>query len=147
MSGRTGGQGARPAPGSPAGSWLATPPRPGRIAAYAALAVLGAAVGVAGALLQSAWFPGGLALALLGTAGLFHGAARALRTQLAVVAPALGWLTAVILLSVGRPEGDGVLAAGTGSLLFLVGGMVLAVMCATMARPAQPGGLTTRLDP
>ncbi|GLF94467.1 DUF6113 family protein [Streptomyces yaizuensis] len=131
----------------PAGSAGPSPAgRAARIAAYTALVPLGAAVGVAGALVQSAWFPGGLLLALAGTAGLFLGAGRGLGTQLGVVAPAAGWLVTVVLLSIGRPEGDGVLAAGIGSLLFIVGGMVLAVMCATMARPAQPGDTFTRLD-
>ncbi|MER6911496.1 DUF6113 family protein [Streptomyces sp. NPDC000594] len=120
--------------------------RPATVAAWLLLAVLGAAVGVAGSLVQGAWFPGGLLLALLGTTGLFLGAGRALGGQLPVVAAAVGWLITVVLLSMGRPEGDGVLAAGIGSILYLIGGMVLAVMCATMARPAQPGDTPARLD-
>ncbi|MEW5629785.1 DUF6113 family protein, partial [Streptomyces hydrogenans] len=39
-----------------------------RYAAYAGLLVLGAVVGTAGALVQAAWFPLGLLLALLATA-------------------------------------------------------------------------------
>ncbi|MDF3140739.1 DUF6113 family protein, partial [Streptomyces sp. T21Q-yed] len=41
-----------------------------RALAYLGLFVLGAVVGVAGALVQPAWFPGGLLLALAGEAGL-----------------------------------------------------------------------------
>ncbi|MFD5715096.1 DUF6113 family protein, partial [Streptomyces pharetrae] len=62
------------------GSLLAQPltrPSPGRIAAFLGLFLLGALVGGAGALVQAAWFPGGLLLALTGAAGLFLGGARA----------------------------------------------------------------------
>ncbi|KIF68134.1 membrane protein [Streptomyces sp. AcH 505] len=127
------------------GGWLAQPPRPARIAAYAGLLVLGAVVGVAGALAQGGWFPGGLVLALLATAGVFGGGLLATGTQLGVGAPAAGWLIAVILLSMGRPEGDGVFAAGIGPLVYLLGGMVVAVICATMLRLPQPGTKSGRL--
>lgn len=127
------------------GGWLAQPPRPVRIAAYAGLLVLGAVVGLAGALAQGGWFPGGLVLALLATAGVFGGGLLATGTQLGVGAPAAGWLIAVILLSMGRPEGDGVFAAGIGPLVYLLGGMVVAVICATMLRLPQPGTKSGRL--
>lgn len=127
------------------GGWLAQPPRPARIAAYTGLLVLGAVVGVAGALAQGGWFPGGLVLALLATAGVFGGGLLATGTQLGVGAPAAGWLIAVILLSMGRPEGDGTFAAGIGPLVYLLGGMVVAVICATMLRLPQPGAKSGRL--
>ncbi|MFF8956682.1 DUF6113 family protein [Streptomyces sp. NPDC014894] len=128
------------------GAWLAGPVRPLRVAAYAGLFLLGAVVGTAGSLVQGAWFPGGLLLALLATAGLFHGSGRATGNQLGVVCSAVGWLVTVLLLSGGRPEGDGAFSAGTGPVVYIIGGMTLAVMCATLAKPAQPGGITTRLD-
>jgi uncharacterized protein DUF6113 len=127
------------------GSWLTQSPKPGRIAAYLGLAVLGALVGIAGSLVQGAWFPGGLVLALLAAVGLFYGSLRATETQLGVVAPAVGWLAAVVVLSIGRPEGDGAFSAGIGPLVYMLGGMAVAVMCATMSRPAQPGGGPGRL--
>ncbi|MET7717526.1 DUF6113 family protein [Streptomyces sp. NPDC005407] len=127
------------------GSWLTQSPKPGRIAAYLGLAVLGALVGLAGSLVQGAWFPGGLVLALLAAVGLFYGSLRATETQLGVVAPAVGWLAAVVVLSIGRPEGDGAFSAGIGPLVYMLGGMAVAVMCATMSRPAQPGGGPGRL--
>lgn len=129
-------------------SWLTRspkPPRPGRIAAYLALAVLGAVVGAAGSLVQAAWFPGGLALALLASAGLFLGSLRATSTQLGVASSAVGWLMAIVLLSTGRPEGDAMFGAGIGPLVFMLGGMAIAVMCATMSRLPQPGGEPGRL--
>lgn len=119
--------------------------KPVRIAAYLGLVVLGVLVGVAGSLVQGAWLPGGLALALLGAAGLFYGSMQVTGTQLGVAAPAVGWLAAIVVLSSGRPEGDGMFTAGTGPLIFVLGGMVLAVMCATMSRPRQPGGGPGRL--
>ncbi|MFI5753684.1 DUF6113 family protein [Streptomyces sp. NPDC051569] len=128
------------------GGLFAGPPRPGRIAAYLALIVLGALVGTAGSLVQGGLFPGGLLLALLATAGLFYGGLYATRTQLGVGAPAAGWLAAAILLSTGRPEGDGIFAAGAGPLIYLFGGMVVAVICATMSRLPQPGVKSGRLE-
>ncbi|MGW2557752.1 DUF6113 family protein [Streptomyces sp. NPDC001514] len=127
------------------GAWMTKSLKPGRIAAYLGLAVLGFLVGTAGSLVQAAWFPAGLLLALLGVAGLFYGGLRATGTQLGVVAPAAGWIAAVLLLSAGRPEGDGLFAGGIGEIVFLLGGMVVAVICATMARLPQPGGRTGRL--
>jgi hypothetical protein len=130
---------SRPEPGAP----LLGRTGPGRVAAYLGLVVLGILVGVAGALAQGGWFPGGLLLALLATAGLFFGGLHATGSQLGVGAPAAGWLIAVILLSTTRPEGDGVFAAGIGPLVYLLGGVVVAVICATMSRlppPAQKPG-------
>ncbi|MFD8610120.1 DUF6113 family protein [Streptomyces sp. NPDC059631] len=120
--------------GAAGGSMLAQPLRPpsaGRAAAYLVLFVLGAVVGIAGSLVQSAWFPGGLLLALAGAAGLFLGGARALRGRGGAVAGVVGWLVAVVLLTTSRPEGDFFFAAGGGSYLFLLGGMAVAVICAT----------------
>ncbi|MEU0400965.1 DUF6113 family protein [Streptomyces sp. NPDC006197] len=114
-------------------------PSPGvRYAWYGALLVLGALVGTAGSLVQAAWLPGGLLLALLAVAGLFYGGLRATGTQVGIAAAAAGWLVAVILLSLGRPEGDGVFGGGVGELLFLFGGMALAVMCTTLPRLPRP---------
>ncbi|MEU8485082.1 DUF6113 family protein [Streptomyces sp. NPDC048641] len=131
---------ARP-PVQPAGG----SPDAGRIAALAGLLVLGALVGVAGSLVQGGLFPGGLLLALLAAAGAFLGGARATGTRGGAVAPAVGWAVAVILLTSTRPEGDFLFGAGTGSYLFLLGGMAVAVMCATLGRPQQPAGPAARL--
>ena len=130
------------------GSLLAQPlqrPPAGRIAAYLGLLLLGALTALAGALLQAGWFPGGLLLALTGAAGLFLGGARALGSRAGAVAPAAGWMIAVVLLTAGRPEGDFLFAAGAGSYLFLLGGMALAVICATIGWGRQPVGDGVRL--
>ncbi|MFI9747516.1 DUF6113 family protein [Streptomyces sp. NPDC052494] len=131
--------GAAPRPSAPS-----TAPAPlqvsrgARYAWYGTLVALGALVGTAGALVQAAWFPGGLLLGLLATAAVFYGGLRATGTQVGVVAAGCGWLLAVILLSFGRPEGDGVFGGGAGELLFLFGGMAVAVICATLSRLPRP---------
>ncbi|MFI7384323.1 DUF6113 family protein [Streptomyces sp. NPDC049813] len=118
---------------------------PARVVVLVVLFLLGALVGVAGALLQGGWFPGGLLLALLAAAGLFHGGARLTGARSGALAPAAGWLVAVILLTTSRPEGDFVFGAGVGSYLFLLGGMAVAVMCATLGLSQQPPASTARL--
>ncbi|MEV0173443.1 DUF6113 family protein [Streptomyces sp. NPDC050803] len=129
-------------------SMLAQPlrlPSFARAAVLLGLFLLGVAVGVAGALVQGAWSPFGLLLALAGEAGLCLGGALALRARAGAVAPAGGWLLAVILLTTSRPEGDFVFASGGGSYIFLLGGMAAAVMCATLAPTRQPDGGPVRL--
>ncbi|MGW0822249.1 DUF6113 family protein [Streptomyces sp. NPDC002845] len=122
-----------------------TMPPVGRIAAYLGLFVLGAVIGAAGALVQAGWFPGGLLLALLGAAGTFLGGAHATGARAGAVAPAAGWMIAVILLTTSRPEGDFLFGVGAVSYLFLLGGMATAVMCATLAQGRQPAGPGARL--
>ncbi|MGI5357198.1 DUF6113 family protein [Streptomyces sp. CA-252508] len=118
---------------------MSGPAKAGRIASYAGLVVLGAVVGVAGALVHGAFFPGGLLLALAACAGLFYGGLRATGTQTGVMAPGAGWLLAVVLLSLGRPEGDQVFWGGLAELVYVIGGMVVAVMCATIPRVPHHG--------
>lgn len=112
--------------------------RGARAGVYLALLVLGVLAAVAGALVQSGWFPGGLVLALVGAVGLFWGGATLCRTRIGAVAPGAGWVITVVLLTASRPEGDFLFGAGFGSYVFLLGGMLAAVMCATIALPAPP---------
>jgi hypothetical protein len=135
----------RPAGGGSALAQPFTPPTPGRAAAHVGLFLLGAVVAVAGALVQPGWFPGGLLLALAGAAGLFLGGSRALNARAGAVSPAAGWMVAVVLLTASRPEGDFLFGAGIGAYLFLLGGMAVAVMCATLAPGRQPNGSGARL--
>ncbi|MER7570809.1 DUF6113 family protein [Streptomyces sp. NPDC126514] len=116
-----------------------------RFALLLGLFVLGALVAAAGALIQGAWFPGGLLLALAGEIGLCLGGALLTRGRAGAVAPAGGWMLAVILLTASRPEGDFVFASDGGSYIFLLGGMATAVMCATLAPTRQPDGDDVRL--
>ncbi|MET9853531.1 DUF6113 family protein [Streptomyces sp. NPDC006450] len=108
----------------------------GRIAVLLGLLVAGALTGLAGWLVVDLWFPGGLALALLALFGLFLGGRIALGTGIGVGAAVGGWFLAYVMLGVPRPEGDFLLgSSGIGMYAYLLGGAVLAVMCATMSFP------------
>ncbi|GAA2072579.1 hypothetical protein GCM10009801_25270 [Streptomyces albiaxialis] len=109
-----------------------------RVLVYVALAVLGVLTGAAGTLVQSAWAPAGLLLALAGAVGLFWGGAKLCRTKVGAAAPGGGWAIAVLLMTASRPEGDFLFAAGIGSYVYLFGGILAAVMCTTIALPAPP---------
>ncbi|MFD9723161.1 DUF6113 family protein [Streptomyces sp. NPDC059072] len=109
---------------------------PVRIAAALGLLVLGALTGLAGWLVVDLWFPLGLLLGLAGLFGLFLGGRIALGTGLGVGAPVVGWFLAYVMLGVPRPEGDFLLSSsGIGMYAYLLGGTVLAVMCATLRGP------------
>ncbi|MGW6705519.1 DUF6113 family protein [Streptomyces sp. NPDC054956] len=115
------------------GTWT-----PGRFAALLGLLAAGVLTGVAGWLVVDLWFPAGLALALLALFGLFLGGRLALGTGIGVGAGAVGWFLAYVILSVPRPEGDFLLSSsGIGMYAYLLGGVVLAVMCATMRGPGD----------
>jgi hypothetical protein len=116
--------------------------RPVRVAAYVVLGLLGALIAVAGAVVQAGWFPGGLLLGLAGCAALFYGGARATGTRLGAVVPAAVWVVGVMLLSTSRPEGDFLFAAGVGPYIYLLGGAMVAVICATVPQ-LPPSGPNT----
>ncbi|MFG2697000.1 DUF6113 family protein [Kitasatospora sp. NPDC048407] len=115
------------------------PPRGVRIAAYAVLFLLGAAVSVCGAFVQALWAPVGVLLALLACAGLFYGGLRATGTKLGAGAPLAGWFVVLAVLLAPRPEGDLVLSATATAYAYLFGGSVLGVVCATL--PTRSGFL------
>jgi hypothetical protein len=116
-----------------------------RIAVLALLGVLGLVVGASGVLVQAAWFPGGLLLALLAVTALFYGGTRATATRVGAAVPAGGWLLAVILMTTTRPEGDYLVGTGLGTYIYLLGGMAIAVICATMPHLSQPDMPSARL--
>ncbi|MBT2489248.1 hypothetical protein J7E96_12080 [Streptomyces sp. ISL-96] len=118
---------------------------PARIGAYVLLVLLGAITGAAGVLVHAAWFPGGLLLALLATAGLFYGGMYVTGTRSGVGASAAGWLVAIVLLTVSRPEGDLLIGGSSVSYAYMLGGMAIAVICATMMQLPQPGAVGARL--
>ncbi|MFD7557536.1 MULTISPECIES: DUF6113 family protein [unclassified Streptomyces] len=111
---------------------------PARIAAALGLLVLGALTGLAGWLVVDLWFPLGLLLGLAALFGLFLGGRIALGTGLGVGGPVVGWFLAYVMLGVPRPEGDFLLSSsGIGMYAYLLGGTVLAVMCATLRGPLE----------
>lgn len=122
-------------PRVPEPSGLAAPPNPRRIPLYAGLAVLGAAVGLSRHPRPGGPVPGRVAArarSVGGTVPRRPGADpdTARRAGLAAV----GWFIAVIVLLGGRPEGDYVFGEEIGLALFMLGGMAVAVICATMSR-------------
>ncbi|MER6023936.1 DUF6113 family protein [Streptomyces anulatus] len=116
---------------------FAARPNAARIAAHSGFAVLGVLVAIAGTLVQAAWFPGGLIIALAASAGLFYGGRILTGTQIGALAPAAGWFITVFLLLSGRPEGDYVFGDELGLVLFMLGGTAAAVMCATTSKVPQ----------
>ncbi len=105
-----------------------------RGAGYLLLAVFGVAVAAAGALVQNGWAPGGLLLALAGSAALFYGGGTLTRHRLGAAVPTVFWFVTVVYLTVSRPEGDFLFAAGIGPYIYLLGGMAAGVICATLPR-------------
>ncbi|WP_328620382.1 DUF6113 family protein [Streptomyces sp. NBC_00354] len=111
---------------------------PARIAVLLGLLVAGVLTGIAGWLVVDLWFPGGLLLGLLALFGLFLGGRIAVGTGLGVGAGVVGWFLAYVLLGAPRPEGDFLLSSsGIGMYAYLLGGTVLAVMCATLRGPFE----------
>ncbi|MFJ5883914.1 DUF6113 family protein [Kitasatospora cineracea] len=115
------------------------PPRGVRVAVYALLFLLGAAVSVCGAFVQTLWGGFGVVPALAGCAGLFYGGLRATGTKLGAGCALGGWFLVLAVLLAPRPEGDLVLSATPSAYLYLFGGALLGVVCATL--PTRSGFL------
>lgn len=114
-----------------------TTPRSGaaRYFGYAKLALLafgGLLVGAAGMLVHAGWFPGGLLLALAALGGLAVAGTRLVGTRAGALVPGGCWALVVMPLTVWtRPEGD-FLATDLNATMFLYGGVIIVVICATM---------------
>ncbi|MFF9629533.1 DUF6113 family protein [Streptomyces fradiae] len=119
---------------------------PLKVLAHTVLVVLGVLVGLAGALVQAAWLPAGLLLALLATGALFYGGLRAVGGQAGLLSAGAGWLAAVVAVWLGRGEGDKLFWGGLADLVFVLGGMATAVMCITLTSLPQQGGPLGPLD-
>jgi Family of unknown function (DUF6113) len=141
--GTAGGGAARPRPPAPPS------PRPGAISGaalltYLGLGVLGVVVAAAGALVEAGWFPLGLLLALAGCSALFYGGTKLTRTRAGAGVPAATWVVSVFVLTMTRPEGDAVFPANIGFYVFLLVGVLAAVICATLPQLPPGGGPTAR---
>ncbi|WP_328968672.1 DUF6113 family protein [Streptomyces sp. NBC_00239] len=137
---------ARSAGPGPGGLMTGRPTAAGT-ALFLLLLLVGALTGIAGGLVVGAWPPFGAALCLLATACCFLGGRIAMRGSLGVAATALGWFAVLMVFVSPRPEGDNLYAATTGTYVYMLGGIVAAVMCATLQGPAgrpvpaaRPGG-------
>lgn len=116
-----------------------------RAAAHLGLFALGAVVGLVGGLLKRPGSPADCCSrcwARPGSSWGVHGRRTAGRGPLH---RPCGWMISVVLLTSTRPEGDFLFGAGVGSYLFLLGGMAVAVMCATLGWGRQPTGPDARL--
>ena len=112
-------------------------------AAYAALGVLGGVFGVVGSFVQD-WTVGPVPLAALVLVALVFAMAwlsgKGMGGRLGATVPAVVWGVVVFVLSMRRPEGDLVVPATTAGYVFIIGGMVAAVIGIMLVPPARPPG-------
>ncbi|MGI5203972.1 DUF6113 family protein [Spirillospora sp. CA-108201] len=112
-------------------------------AAYAALGVLGGVFGVVGAFAQD-WTVGPVPLAALVLVALVFAMAwasgKAMGGRLGAFIPALAWGVVVFVLQMRRPEGDLVVPASLPGYVFVIGGMLAAVIGIMLVPPARPPG-------
>ena len=116
---------------------------PGRVdailagGAYGMLLLLGLFVGIYGAFLFSlsvASVPVGAIVAVVVNFVMCRAAGRMMRTRLAALLPAVGWLIAVVVLSSKSGEGDLVVTGTVAGYVFLFGGTVAAAIAITMSQ-------------
>ncbi|GAA4346274.1 hypothetical protein GCM10023178_58940 [Actinomadura luteofluorescens] len=112
-------------------------------AAYAALGILGGVFGVVGAFAQD-WSVGPVPLVSIVLVALVFlmawASGKAMGGRLGAFVPALVWGVVVFFLQLRRPEGDLVVSATLPGYLFVVGGMVAAVVGIMLVPPARPPG-------
>ncbi|MEV4007795.1 DUF6113 family protein [Actinomadura sp. NPDC049753] len=112
-------------------------------AAYAALGVLGGVFGVVGSFAQD-WSVGPVPLTALVLVALVFvmtwASGKAMGGRLGAFVPALVWGVVVFVLQMRRPEGDLVVSATLPGYLFVIGGMVAAVVGIMLVPPARPPG-------
>lgn len=86
------------------------------------LAVVAAAVGLAGAFMHQWEKPAGVFLSLAALIGVLYLSRRWLRSRLGIGIVAIAWLTPVIVFAAQRPEGDVVIQADVPGLVLIFGG-------------------------
>lgn len=138
-----------PADGAAGASAAREPGREGPLdafvsgAAYAALALLGAVFGVVGSFSQD-WTLGPVPVAAIALVVLVFAMARlaghGMGGRLGATVPAVVWGVVVFVLSMRRGEGDLVVPGTLAGYLFIVGGMVAAVVGVMTVPAARPPG-------
>ncbi|MEV4255053.1 DUF6113 family protein [Spirillospora sp. NPDC049652] len=112
-------------------------------AGYGVLALLGFAYGVFGAFHQD-WTVGSFPLpSLLLCAVLFalvFGAGYGMRTKLGAVIPAAAWMIVTFVMSSKQPEGDLVIPGTTAGYVYIVGGLVTALVAIAVVPTRRPSG-------
>ncbi|MFG2005766.1 DUF6113 family protein [Spirillospora sp. NPDC048911] len=112
-------------------------------AAYGALGLLGALLGAVGSFLQD-WTAGSVPVAAILLVALNLGFVRlagwAMGGRMGAVIPTLTWAIVVFLMSQQRPEGDLVIPGDLAGYVFLIGGLVAAVIAVSLVPTRrQPG--------
>jgi Family of unknown function (DUF6113) len=118
-------------------------------AAYGALAVAGALLGVLGSFLQGGGIgPVPVAAIVFSLLNLvaFRLSGWAMGAKLGAIVPSVAWLLVVIFLSSKRPEGDLVINSSVASYVFLIGGSIGAVIAVARTKSARDWLLTDPLS-
>lgn len=112
-------------------------------AAYGALGLLGAAVGLLGSFVQD-WTAGDVPVAaVLGVPVVFamvRLAGWGMGGRLGATVPAVVWGVVVFVMSMRRPEGDLVVPATLAGYVYIIGGMAAAVLAVARVPAAGPSG-------
>jgi hypothetical protein len=117
-------------------------------ALYCALALLGAVIGLLGSFAQG-WVLGTVpvAVVLLTMINFLVPwlAGRAVGTRMAAAVPAVAWAVVTSVMSVPRAEGDLIVPGTLEGYLFIIAGLVAAVIAVSLVPPAtEPGSWLTR---
>jgi hypothetical protein len=102
--------------------------------AYLLLGVLGAAVGLAGALIVDLWGGGGLVIGTAGIIALSYGGGTLTGTRTGAVVPTVTWLGILLAASVSTPKGDLIWGGSATSLALLFLGLLGSIL--SLARPS-----------
>ncbi|KAB2341264.1 DUF6113 family protein [Actinomadura rudentiformis] len=143
-------EGYEPAPTAPAAPDAAATPVLGPRAeafiggaAYGALGLLGALLGVVGSFLQD-WTIGSVPVAavllVILNFGFIRLAGWAMDGRMGAVIPTLTWTVVVFIGSQQRPEGDLIVPGTLAGYVFLIGGLVAAVIAVSMVPSRRPPG-------
>jgi hypothetical protein len=112
-------------------------------AAYAALGLLGATLGLVGSFAQG-WTIGSVPVAAIVLVLFNFAIARlagwAMGGRAAAAVPVLLWALVALVLSIGRSEGDLIVAGTLPGYLFIVGGLAAGVLAVSLVPAARPVG-------
>ena len=112
-------------------------------AAYAALGLLGAVVGVVGSFAQ-AWTVGSVPVAaivlILLNFAIARAAGWAMGRRTAAAVPVLLWAVVALVLSIGRSEGDLIVPGTLPGYLFIIGGLAAGALAVSLVPAARPSG-------
>ncbi|MDL4772177.1 DUF6113 family protein [Actinomadura xylanilytica] len=112
-------------------------------AAYAALGLLGGIAGLIGSFSQD-WSSGSVPVAAIVLVGLVFVMVRAagwgMGTRLGALIPAIVWAVVTFVMSMQQPEGDLVVPGTTAGYVYIVGGLVAAVVAVSLVPARNPSG-------